>query len=166
MRDQKEYELERLEREGRLSPSQVVNEARNIHSPLHEVFVWDDTVAAEKYRIVQARQLIRSFKIVVHVGNTITLMAPKFVHNPRLEEGQEGYIETVRLRDNEAEAREAMLREANLVRGAFLRMQAIGATLECTEEIAEMSRFLAIMMHRLHRGKDDDGDGDRTVPKH
>lgn len=57
----------RLEREGRLSASELVNESRAEDSPLHGMFEWDDAIAAEKYREVQASKIIRS--IVVKVEN-------------------------------------------------------------------------------------------------
>lgn len=44
---------------GTLTPANVVDAARDENHPLHHRFEWDDTVAAEKYRLVQARQLIR-----------------------------------------------------------------------------------------------------------
>jgi hypothetical protein len=44
---------------GRLMPRDVVEEARNPESPLHKSFEWDDTAAAEQWRIEQARRLIQ-----------------------------------------------------------------------------------------------------------
>ena len=44
---------------GLLLPQTVVESARPIRSPLHSRFEWDDSTAGEKYRIWQARQLIR-----------------------------------------------------------------------------------------------------------
>jgi len=49
---------------GHLLPKAVVNAARNDRSPLHRFFEWDQEVAAEAYRLDQARTLIRSIKIV------------------------------------------------------------------------------------------------------
>ena len=46
-----------------LTPEIVVDEARPEGAPLHERFEWDDEIAGEKYRIVQAQQLIRSVQI-------------------------------------------------------------------------------------------------------
>lgn len=40
-------------------PKLVVDSARDENSPLHPHFDWDDTVAAEKWRVEQARDLIR-----------------------------------------------------------------------------------------------------------
>lgn len=47
-----------------LTPQVVVDEARDPAHPLHSRFEWDDTVAGEAYRRQQARELIRSAKIV------------------------------------------------------------------------------------------------------
>lgn len=42
-----------------LVPELVVEFARKSSSPLHSCFTWDDGVAADQYRLWQARQLIR-----------------------------------------------------------------------------------------------------------
>lgn len=54
-------ELRRIARanDGVLAPENVVNAARSVRSPLHKLFDWDDTAAAEKWRIHQARQVLR-----------------------------------------------------------------------------------------------------------
>ena len=44
---------------GIIAPVDVVNAARPVDSPLHEYFEWDDGVAADAYRIVQAQLLLR-----------------------------------------------------------------------------------------------------------
>ena len=58
-------ELTRIKRKnyGILKPEVVVREAKKKKSPLHGFFEWDDGIAAEKYRIDQARHLIRSVVI-------------------------------------------------------------------------------------------------------
>lgn len=43
---------------GLLLPEVVVAAARPVASPLHEYFTWDDTEAAEKFRLVEARRLL------------------------------------------------------------------------------------------------------------
>jgi len=49
---------------GKLTAPLVVAEARDPEHPLHSRFEWDDSVAGERYREVQARELIRSQRIV------------------------------------------------------------------------------------------------------
>ena len=52
------------ESENGLTPQNIVNVSRDVNHPLHGEFEWDDTVAAEAYRIVQAKALIRDITIV------------------------------------------------------------------------------------------------------
>lgn len=49
---------ERLASMGSVTPSSVVEDARDPKSPLHECFDWDDGIAAEKWRLAQARNVI------------------------------------------------------------------------------------------------------------
>lgn len=44
---------------GELTPELVVQEAAAPEHPLHDRFDWDDTVAAQKWRLTQAAQLLR-----------------------------------------------------------------------------------------------------------
>ena len=49
-----------------VKPEQLVNFARdNEESELHKCFTWDDSVAAEKYRIYEARQVFCNLKIEI-----------------------------------------------------------------------------------------------------
>lgn len=63
---------------GLLRPKAVIDAARPLESPLHGAFEWDDSVAGEKYRIYQAQQLIRSFK-VVHEKDGVKCESPMFI---------------------------------------------------------------------------------------
>ncbi len=47
-----------------ITPQNVVDLARNEDSVIHNDFEWNDTVAGEKYRNIQARQMIQNFVIV------------------------------------------------------------------------------------------------------
>jgi len=63
-------ELKAIEREnGILEPEAVVKAAKIKSSPLHEFFIWDDTIAAQEYRLEQARGLIRAVIVEVKVEN-------------------------------------------------------------------------------------------------
>lgn len=44
-----------------ITPQNVVNLARNEESALHNDFEWNDSVAGEKYRKMQAAEMIRMF---------------------------------------------------------------------------------------------------------
>ena len=59
-------ELARIHRESEnklLTAAAVVDAARDEESPLHEHFEWDDSLAGEQFRLIQARQIIRAIVI-------------------------------------------------------------------------------------------------------
>lgn len=51
--------------DGILYPEDVVRAAKSTKSPLHNHFDWNDGVAAEKWRLEQARRLIRVYVTVI-----------------------------------------------------------------------------------------------------
>lgn len=57
-------ECKRLEADGRLTAKVLVDESRPEDAPLHSEFEWDDTVAADKFREHQARNIINAIVIV------------------------------------------------------------------------------------------------------
>lgn len=59
-------ELEKIKgnNNGSLTAGIVLLNAKKARSPLHKQFEWDDSAAAEEYRLVQARLLIRSVEVV------------------------------------------------------------------------------------------------------
>jgi hypothetical protein len=59
MADLRQLLLDIRERHGTLTPSIVLDEARDPDSPLHHRFEWDDGAAAEKWRLHQAGNLLR-----------------------------------------------------------------------------------------------------------
>ena len=58
-----------------LTPYDLVNDARNPDSPLHGHFEWNDAVAAEKFRVTQARKILRSIVIEVEDMNDAPVRA-------------------------------------------------------------------------------------------
>ena len=86
-------ELERIARsapDGVLTPSAVVESARDEGSPLHDKFEWDDGVAAEAWRLEQARRLIRTVKVVVETTER-TLKTVQYVRHPDVDRSEQGY---------------------------------------------------------------------------
>lgn len=58
-------ELGRIhEKHGALKPTNVVEEARPEEAPLHPAFEWNDSIAAEEWRLHTARNLIRSVQVI------------------------------------------------------------------------------------------------------
>ena len=42
----------------RITPKEVLEKARDVNSELHKCFEWNDSIAAEKYRLQQARVVL------------------------------------------------------------------------------------------------------------
>lgn len=52
------------DRDGEVKASVLVDEARPEESPAHPAFEWRDDVAAEEYRLHQARKMIRTISVI------------------------------------------------------------------------------------------------------
>ncbi len=65
-------ELESIKSKENLTPFNIVERARNKKSILNKYFEWDDSEAAEKYRLQQARNIVNHvIEIVVIKGNRV-----------------------------------------------------------------------------------------------
>jgi len=54
-----------LHSRGELTPAAMVDEARDPTSPTHECYEWDDGLAAERFRLDQARHHMRSILVTI-----------------------------------------------------------------------------------------------------
>lgn len=93
-------ELERLRAShgGHLEPEDVLNAARAHNSLLHTHFEWNDSIAAEKYRLQQARQLLKL--IVLPPETPEAKPIPFYVHET---EGG-GYVSILEVMSDEQRA--------------------------------------------------------------
>ena len=51
---------------GKIDPEDLLNACQKKTHPLHDAFNWDDTEAARRYRIEQARMIIRCIVVIPH----------------------------------------------------------------------------------------------------
>lgn len=86
--------------EGVCHPARLVEEARGEESPIHDLFEWRDDVAAERYRVDQARRVLRSLRVVTE---HVEVKSPAFVHVRHVtDEGvTDGYMSTLTAMANE-----------------------------------------------------------------
>lgn len=62
--------FQKLEKkEGTLTSQNVLESARSEKSPIHSLFEWDDTKAAEQYRLKQAAQLICNLTVEIETDD-------------------------------------------------------------------------------------------------
>lgn len=67
-------ELERIyKRDGIITPEKVLEDNTETGTPLHDCFEWDDTAAAYKYRIKQAKEIIQT---IVTVSDSAPTLPP------------------------------------------------------------------------------------------
>jgi hypothetical protein len=122
--------LERLREKfkGELTPEDVVADAENHNSPLHSFFEWDDSEAAQQWRLQQARGLIRSVVAIVINQDEPVKRVQAFVHVP--EPGAPHYRATDHAMSQER-TRELVLRQA------WKEFQAWRKRYEHLEELAD-----------------------------
>jgi hypothetical protein len=71
--------LERIQSSrGRWSALEVVNAARPKNSPIHGLFEWNNSIAAERFRLAQARDHIAHLTVVVMTDKKETTMSVAF----------------------------------------------------------------------------------------
>lgn len=93
MSDKVRSELLKIhKRDSGITPQAVVQAARSEKSPLHSHFEWDDTVAGEKFRLDQARQLIRCEVTHVVGLDNLPRNVRAFVSVRPNEEAEQRYI--------------------------------------------------------------------------
>ncbi len=112
-----------LERSGRLTPEEVLADARRRDSPLHRLIEWDRAKAALAYQLGQARAVIRSVQVTI-VTETIEITAPRYVADPSPPAGT--YRSFGELSANEQ--RLAVVQEARRATGHMQRAAALASS--------------------------------------
>lgn len=141
--------LAALERDnGRLVPSDVVEAARDPNSPLHQHFEWNDSEAAEKYRLDQARTLIRSVKIEVTVRD-VPLSVVSYVRDPDADAQSAGYRNVAKLRTEEDAARATVVDEMKRVANAVRRAKTLAAVLGIASDIEQIEAIARSVSERV-----------------
>ena len=119
---------------GIITPDAVVADAEDEASPLHSYFEWDDSVAGMKYRIEQARTLIRSVRVVL-VEKKHQFSSIAYVRSPDSEPKEQGYISSVILRDDKARARIALIAELQRAESALQRAYDVATAVGLAREV-------------------------------
>lgn len=150
------------DREGRLTPAAVLDVARDKASVLHSEFEWNDGVAAEQWRLEQARRLIRSVTVNVTV-NRISTPVPCYVRDPERDGKLQGYRAVVNLARETDEARESVVAEFSRAAGHLRRARDVATALGFDAEIEELIRDIVELDQRVKSGKSKDKSGNRPA---
>lgn len=122
---------------GRLTPDDVIEDAKDPKSPLHGYFEWNDAKAAHAHRLEQARALIRSVKVIIETETTF-IRAVGYVVDPTRRGDEQGYVRLESIVSEAALARKTLMTEAERVLGVLRRAEAIAAVLGLEEQLANV----------------------------
>ena len=103
-----ELEELRVSNSGFLNPEHVVERARSENSALHRYFEWDDTEAAQAYRIQQARQVVRAVVRFLPAANRAPFAVRAYLSLTSDRAAGLGYRATAEILDDDARAAEAL----------------------------------------------------------
>jgi len=135
-----------LEQRGRLSPADVVETARDPASPLHHCFDWDDSTAAESWRLEQARRLIRSVRVVV-IHEDVQVRLPRYVRDTSCEQKEQGYVTCEQLQREPENAKKLLAYEFERASAHVKRAVEIAKGLDLSDE----ARQIAASINKLLR---------------
>jgi hypothetical protein len=131
--------LRALESEtGTITPEALVDDARADDSPLHELFEWDNSVAAEKFRLHQARVVLKSVRYIEGQSEHITLDRPFYVRDPSMPANEQGYVSVLALQKDPVSARQSLRLEFSRVEGALSRARAVAGVLGLQDEVEHL----------------------------
>lgn len=111
------------------TPPEIVERARDENSELHKCFEWDDSAAAEKYRLVQARYVVHHLVIQERV---IPQERPeiRFFYKTGKNEN-DGYSPTMIIVSDED-------KHAQLLKQALAELRAFKIKYSCLQELSEI----------------------------
>lgn len=124
---------------GVLQPRQLVEDGRKVaSSPLRQCFEWDNDVAAEEYRDIQARRILRFIAVNISRADE----KPKFIRafvNIVPDDGERAYASLFAVMSN-AELRKRLLKralhEADLWRARYDELDELSVVFEALDMAA------------------------------
>ena len=116
-------ELEAIyEEHGMLTPPLIVEDARNDERETHKLIEWNETTAAEKYRLEQARHIMRNIIVVKSEPVQEEKQEPKIIkfrafENVDVEEGR--FFMPMQVAVSRDDTRSYMLKQAMMALNSF-----------------------------------------------
>lgn len=132
-------ELSHLAERGLLKPEKVVEFAEDDETHLHKCFEWDNSKAAERYRLNQARQQISMYVMVVQSPKgPVKIRAFQSLPSDRISGG--GYRKTTDILQDDALVAELVnsaMKDLATVRQRYEAVSALSPVWEAAEEVAK-----------------------------
>jgi hypothetical protein len=146
--------------EGHIEPSEVVADARDPSSPLHDEFNWNKEEAAEAHWLDTARGLIRFVRLEVQIEQT-SVVAPFYVVDPIRPPRSKRYVELTTAARSADIANRVLIDECDRIVAAIRRAQSVAVVLGLSGQLdamlADVSRLRskaerAVVEKRRRRG--------------
>lgn len=113
---------------------QIVDKAKDENTELHKCFTWDDEAAAEKYRIIEARQIVRCL-VREELPDAKNDMPPlRVFYKTNNGEGYKHIERTIIKKEDEYQA---------LLARAMMELRAFKAKYSMLEELREILDLIA-----------------------
>ena len=141
--------IKSLERAGKLTAHAVVDAARDAKSPLHGYFEWDDSKAAEQYRLDQARVLIRTVQVRITIGQDEYIKVPQYVRDPEMPPSEQGYVSLPEIKDDPLASRAALYAELTRIEGLLTRAEKIAEACGLKAEIVKVQTRVKALRRRI-----------------
>jgi len=126
------------DRDGKVTPDALIEDAQDPASPLHTEFEWDDAKAAMEARRETARRLIRSVKVVIRT-ETHNIAVPRYVRSPEAAESEQSYSEAATLRSDYDRAMASFAYEVERAEAAIRRAQKVAYAVGLQDEVEWMA---------------------------
>jgi hypothetical protein len=114
---------------GRLTASLVVRAATDPKHPFHKQLLWDNEACGHRYRLIQARKIIKSVQVDIKIENRI-VSTIRYVRDPDVPTNQQGYISLSEVQRRSQQAQDVLMlyldRIEHLIRSAREVADAIG----------------------------------------
>lgn len=147
----KQY-IDSLHINGRLTPEMIIDDARREDSPLHCCFDWDDSIAANKWRLEQARNIISVVYINSSNPNATNPNQPIRAFVNVINDGERFYspVKTVFSDDNQ---REKFL---ELAESELLRWQERYAALQIyADDVKKRHAIIVLEIEKLKQQREE-----------
>lgn len=133
---------------GLLTPDAVVAEARKKGSPMHGLFNWNVQEAAYQHWLEQARELIRTVRVVIKTERT-TISAVAYVRDPSRPPDEQGYIATASVMGDEERSRAVLVSEFSRAASALRRARELAVAFDLVGEIDAATEMVEVMRTKV-----------------
>ena len=147
-------EIEKLDARDRLLPETLLDRARCARSPLHKLFLWDDTEAAERYRRGQAVYYLRNIEVRIAESPKPVKTVHRIIVRPEQQDDgappndgmEERYMSIDRVLSNDAWLGQIIERERGVLVGAQRRLRQYEAVARRVQAVTDGPLQTAIDM--------------------